>query len=75
MHEVLSRTKEKLDEEVKGLSGSIKGRQDAGFDEEEDKSIFLKKKKAAEVRLIRNLDCLRHPEVKFHAERVDFESD
>jgi len=72
MHEVLSRTKKRRDEEVEGLAGDVKGRQDDGYDE--NKAIYLKKTRAAEVRLVRNVECLRNPDVKFRAEKVDFES-
>jgi pyridoxine kinase len=61
MHEVLSRTKVKRDEELKKYKD---------MDWEGGKEKRLVESKAAEVRLVRNLDCLRHPEIKFRAERL-----
>ena len=40
------------------------------MDWEGGKEKRLVESKAAEVRLVRNLDCLRHPEIKFRAERL-----
>lgn len=62
MHEVLSRTKVKRDQELEKYK-------DMDW-EGEEKQKRLVESKAAEVRLVRNLDCLRHPEVKFRAERL-----
>jgi len=64
MHTVLERTKEKRDEEWEGYRRSSIGKQG---DEQRDK---LMQSKAAEVRLVRNVGCLRNPEVRFKADRV-----
>lgn len=66
MHEVLARTKEKRDEELEKYSKRVGGR-DANSDE---KKLRLATSKATEVRLVRNLDCLRFPEVKYTAEKM-----
>jgi len=66
MHNVLMKTKEKRDEEVGRWEQSVGGR-DAADDE---KKLRLVKSKAAEVRLVRNLDSLWNPVVKFRAESV-----
>jgi len=64
MHEVLSRTKVRRDEEIERFENQVGGRGD------DEKKLRLVKCKAAEIRLVRNLDCLRNPEVKFRAERI-----
>ena len=65
MHHVLTNTKEKRDEELKKYYARIQGGGQGN-----DKRFHLAKSKAAEVRLIRNLDALKNPEVKFRAETV-----
>jgi pyridoxine kinase len=62
MHEVLSRTKLRRDQELEKYKGVDW--------EGEEKKKRLVESKAAEVRLVRNLDCLRHPEVEFRAEKL-----
>lgn len=62
LNEVLSRTKVARDEEV----GRWVGRDGDG------KAEARRRTKAAEVRLVRNLDVLRAPEVRYRAERLDF---
>jgi pyridoxine kinase len=62
MHEVLSRTKVRRDQELEKYKGVDW--------EGEEKKKRLVESKAAEVRLVRNLDCLRHPEVEFRAEKL-----
>ena len=64
MHQVLTRTKVKRDEEWERYKNSFVGRKG---DEKRDK---LMQSKAAEVRLVRNVGCLMNPEVKFKAEKV-----
>lgn len=66
MHEVLSNTKIKRDEELEKYNKQVGGR-DALSDE---KKLRLVKSKAAEVRLVRNLGALKIPDVKFRAETV-----
>ncbi|TVY81285.1 putative pyridoxal kinase [Lachnellula suecica] len=65
MNEVLTKTKEKRDEELEKFNNRVVGRGD-----ESEKRLKLATSKATEVRLVRNLPCLRHPEVKFRAENV-----
>lgn len=62
MHEVLLRTRE-------AMSGEL-DRRKATLDEGQkvdDKTMHLWVNKAAELRLVRNLECLRRPEKKFKA--------
>lgn len=68
MQVVLERTKAHRDTELERAS-KVVGARDSADDE---KSRHLTATKAAEVRLVRNLDCLRSSEVKFQAERLDF---
>jgi pyridoxine kinase len=65
MHEVLSRTKERRDEEMEMWANRV-----GTSAEEDEKKLRLVKSKAAEVRLVRNLGALKNPEVKFRAEEV-----
>jgi pyridoxine kinase len=65
MHGVLAKTKEKRDEEMQKFDSRVKGR-----GEESEKRLKLARSKATEVRLVRNLPYLKHPEVKFRAENV-----
>lgn len=67
MHEVLEKTKVKRDEEMERWGNRIRGRPEEGEDE---KRLRLQKSKAAEVRLVRNLGCLKNPQVTFLAEAV-----
>ena len=66
MHEVLTKTKEKRDEEMEKYHKLPRGR----AKEEDEKRLHLMQSKAAEVRLIRNLKSLKSPAVKFKAEKV-----
>lgn len=67
MQEVLARTLVKRNEEI--AAWEVKNGE--GGDAEVEKKRYLMKTKAAEVRLIRNLECLKHPEVKYLAEKID----
>lgn len=64
MNEVLTRTKKRRDEEVGEVGAQETGR------EEDQKRMALKRTRATEVRLVRNLDCLKWPEVRFRAETL-----
>ena len=66
MHAVLTSTKEKRDEEIAKYNARVRGR----ADEDDQKRTRLIESKAAEIRLVRNLESLRSPVVKFRAERV-----
>lgn len=72
MQVVLMRTKEARDKEVEKMDEGMPHLEEERNSAE--KSLYLRKTKAAEVRLVRNLDCLREPEVKYFAEKVDIES-
>ncbi|PQE20802.1 MFS monosaccharide transporter protein [Rutstroemia sp. NJR-2017a BBW] len=66
MHEVLTRTKIARDEEIQKWKSIPKGR----GKEEDEKREGLVKSKAAEVRLVRNVEFLKNPVVKFKAETL-----
>ena len=61
MHEVLTRTKANRDREMEKYK-------DVDWTGDEKRKNLVESK-AAEVRLVRNLDCLRHPEVEFRAQK------
>jgi pyridoxine kinase len=64
MHELLSRTKEGMGEAIEQARNSF----GTELDEEESKRrLHLVRSKAAELKLVRNLDCLRAPTVQFQA--------
>lgn len=67
MQVVLERTKAHRDEEIKRVESIVGAR--GTLDDE--KMRHLSTTKAAEVRLVRNMDCLRNPEIRFRAERLD----
>jgi pyridoxine kinase len=62
MHEVLSKTQHGLKAEV----AKVEARVDAGTDEGR-KELHLARSKAAELKLVRNLSCLRTPSIQFKA--------
>lgn len=62
MQELLGRTKLVRDKLIEGLSDDI---------DEKKRHVFVTR--AAEVQLVRNLDCLRNPRVEYKAQKVDFE--
>ncbi|KAG0650967.1 pyridoxal kinase [Hyphodiscus hymeniophilus] len=66
MHHVLTKTKEKRDEAMGKYHSRVKGR----GEEDDEKKFHLVKSKAAEVALVRNLEALKNPDVKFRAENV-----
>jgi pyridoxine kinase len=66
MHEVLTKTKEKRDEAIQKHNARIEGR----GQEEDKKRLHLVESKAAEIRLVRNLENLKSPVVKFRAETI-----
>jgi pyridoxine kinase len=72
MQEVLTRTKKSRDEELESYQLEAKARNLEL--QEDDKESHLRITKASEVRLVRNMEYLRNPQLKFHAEKVDFES-
>jgi pyridoxine kinase len=66
MHVVLTKTKVQRDEEMEKFHARVQGR----GEEDDTKRLHLVKSKAAEIRLVRNLDALKNPDVKFRAENV-----
>jgi pyridoxine kinase len=72
MQEVLTRTKKSRDAELESYKQKAKAR-DLEL-EEDDQESHLRVTKASEVRLVRNMEHLRNPQLKFHAEKVDLES-
>ncbi len=71
MQEVLTKTKKRRDEELEQFNTKVRAR-DSGL-HDNDKYTHLRFTKAAEIRLVRSLDCLRNPQLKFKAEKVDYE--
>lgn len=70
MQEVLARTLVKRDEEIAAWEAKVAAN-GAGDGVDVEKTRHLMRTKAAEVRLVRNLECLKHPEVKYQAEKID----
>lgn len=66
MNQVLEKTKLSRDAELEIYNAQVGGRNK----EDDEKRLRLLTSKATEVRLVRNLGALKHPEVKFKAERV-----
>ncbi|MCJ1396473.1 putative pyridoxal kinase [Xylographa bjoerkii] len=65
MHTILEKTKKAGDEALANLASGL-----PGIEGSSEKLMYLRQTKAAEVRLVRNLDDLRHPAVKYKAEAV-----
>jgi len=65
MHTILDKTKEARD---RALADQIGGA--PGIEGSSEKLMYLQQTKAAEVRLVRNLDDLRHPVVRYKAEAL-----
>jgi len=65
MQEVLTRTKLRRDEEIAKYRAEL----EASGAEEDEKKFHLIKTKAAEVRLVRNLECLKNPVIHYRAEK------
>lgn len=71
MHAVLRKTKTAMDETLKGMEGGALDMESAS-----EAQRHLRKTKAAEVRLVRNLDDLRHPLVhNFKAKALETEAE
>jgi len=66
MNQVLTKTKSSRDAEIEKYNTQVGGRNK----EHDEKRLRLLTSKAAEVRLVRNIESLKHPEVKFRAETV-----
>ncbi|ETS87939.1 hypothetical protein PFICI_01767 [Pestalotiopsis fici W106-1] len=72
MHEVLSRTCESMATET-AQAGIVNGLPAGGAtlsSEEEEKKRHLLRSRAAELRLVRNLSCLRSPNIEYRAEKM-----
>jgi pyridoxine kinase len=70
MQEVLARTLVKRDKEIANWEANQVAN-GSGNDIDTNKQRHLMKTKAAEVSLVRNLECLKDPEVKYQAEKLD----
>ncbi|KAL9015357.1 MAG: hypothetical protein Q9173_000024 [Seirophora scorigena] len=66
MHAVLAKTKVARDAELGKLSGP-----QGAFEKDGEKKLHLRKTKAAEVRLVRNLQDLIEPDVKFQVQALE----
>lgn len=66
MNQVLTKTKLSRDAEIEKYNSQVGGRDK----ENDEKRLRLLTSKATEVRLVRNLGALKHPEVQFKAEIV-----
>jgi pyridoxine kinase len=71
MQEVLIRTNKSRDEELEAFQSKVGGRYPGLHDDKISNRIITK---ASEVRLVRNMECLRNPQMGFRAENVDFKS-
>ena len=69
MHTVLEKTKFARDEALKGMEALLE------MEGESEKRVHLRKTKAAEVRLVRNLKDLREPRIIFKAKRFEAEDE
>jgi pyridoxine kinase len=69
MHEVLSRTREAMERDM----AKVREEMVHGSEEEDRKKLHLLQSKAAELRLVRHVDSLRFPQVKFKAQRMQME--
>ncbi|KAL8733825.1 MAG: hypothetical protein Q9166_001813 [cf. Caloplaca sp. 2 TL-2023] len=65
MHEILEKTKMARDVELEKMSGP-----QGALEKDSEKRLHLRKTKAAEVRLVRNLEDLRRPNVKHRAQAL-----
>ena len=65
MHTVLSKTKEARDKELEAISGRMEQEKDS------EKRVWLRRTKAAEVRVVRCLGDLREPKCDWKVEAFD----
>ncbi len=68
MHEVLAKTRESMNVEVERVKGEIASASQG--EEEAKKRLHLRESRAAEMKLVRHLDSMRHPKVKFRAQKM-----
>lgn len=67
MHEVLDKTCAAMTAEMERARAAMAQGSGAGTEEENRKKLHLLQSRAAELRLVRNLDSLRAPKVQFRA--------
>ncbi|KAI1334762.1 Ribokinase-like protein [Xylariaceae sp. FL0016] len=70
MHEVLARTCEAMGPELLGARARLAARRGIAEDELDEKTLHLLRSRAAELKLSRNLACLRDPTVVYQAEKM-----
>ncbi|KAK7752714.1 putative pyridoxal kinase [Diatrype stigma] len=69
MHEVLERTCAAMGAELRGAVRALKGKSDSA-DDLDPRTAHLLRSHAAELKLSRNLACLRNPGIRYHAEKM-----
>ncbi|OAA68106.1 pyridoxine kinase [Niveomyces insectorum RCEF 264] len=69
MHEVLTKTCQGMEAEMK-RAGELLDRRGVTGEEERAKAMHLLKSRSAELRLPRNVHSLRSPEIEFHAVKI-----
>lgn len=70
MHTILGKTKLARDAELEKMGGPL-----GALEKDSEKRLHLRKTKAAEVRLVRNLQDLIEPDVKFRAQALSKSED
>ncbi|KAI1849241.1 hypothetical protein JX266_005202 [Neoarthrinium moseri] len=72
MHEVLSRTCEAMEAEMRRetADGGLLLQTQGLSEEEAQKKLHLVRSRAAELKLVRNLGCLRSPNIEYRAEKM-----
>ncbi|KAI0191855.1 Ribokinase-like protein [Xylaria flabelliformis] len=72
MHEVLERTCEHMSADLDGAVSRLAARKGVSDDviRAESETIHLLKSRAAELKLVRNLGCLREPTIEYRAEKM-----
>lgn len=67
MHAVLEKTEKARREELTGMGGELGVLE---LERDSEKRLHLRRTKAAELRVVRNVGDLLRPEVRFHAEEI-----
>jgi pyridoxine kinase len=68
MHELLKRTSESMETDMQQTISDLESDKQGLSEEEMKKKLHLLKSRGAELRLVRNLGCLRNPNVVYPAE-------
>ena len=68
MHEVLTKTCESMDVDVANARKAVEA--GSKIDEAGKKKLHLLKSRAAELKLVRHVDSMRHPKVPFRAQKM-----